>query len=672
MTRWLVTLGVLAALLGFPQGAKARESPAFVTPQTRATLVTDTDSFAGGSFHAALRLRMAKGWHTYWQNPGDAGAAPELEFSGLPDTKAGPITWPTPQIHREAGLTTYGYDTEVVLPVSITASGAGKLKLAANWLICANVCVPEQAEFTVDLPAGPGGQSAEAGLFAAALAAAPRPAPWPASLRDGELQLAGNGLTTDTVREAWFIPTVFDSIQASAPQRLTARDGSIALAVQTGPAYRVDTPLHGVLVLKDRDGQQTALEITAASVVDSLPLWRVLLMAFAGGLILNLMPCVFPVLALKAVGLARLGGGQRGYAYSSAAGYAAGVLATFCGMGLVLLTLQQAGSAAGWGSQFQSPIFVAAMAWVLFGVGLNLSGVFQVTTAASGLGQELCSKQGAIGSFFSGLLAVLVATPCTAPFMGVAIATALSGSPAQTMAIFSAMGAGLALPYVLIACSPTVARLMPRPGAWMDVLKQALAFPMYGAAVWMLWTVSQEAGPTGVAITAFGLVLIGMAAWLVSLPAEGWGRRVSRVLAAGAILGCVGLLMAIGRAPATAAVVETGTETGSEPYSATRLAALRAEGRPVFVNMTASWCITCLINERLALGTDAVRGAFAARDIVYLKGDWTRQDPAITAFLKAQGRDGVPLYAFFPAGQGRLKILPQILTPGIVLDALGG
>ncbi len=668
MTRLRSALGGLLVLLGFAQGAMARESLPFITPQTRATLVTDTDSFAGGSFHAALRLRMAKGWHTYWQNPGDAGAAPELEFSGLQGAKAGPITWPTPQIHREAGLTTYGYDTEVVLPVSITATGAGTLKLSANWLICANVCVPEQAEFTVDLPAGPGGKSAEAPLFAAALLATPRPAPWPVSLRDGELQLAGNGLTTDTVREAWFIPSVFDSIQASLPQRLTARDGSIALAVQTGPAYRVDTPLQGVLVLQDRDGQQTALAITAATIVDSLPLWRILLMAFAGGLVLNLMPCVFPVLALKAVGLAKLGGGQRGYAYACAAGYAGGVLVTFCGLGLTLLLLQQAGSAVGWGSQFQSPIFVAGMAWVLFGVGLSLSGVFHVSMAGAGIGQDLCSKQGAIGSFFSGLLAVLVATPCTAPFMGVAIASALSGTAVQTMAIFSAMGAGLALPYVLIACSPAVARMMPRPGAWMDVLKQGLAFPMYGAAVWMLWTVSQEAGPTGVALTAFGLVLIAMAAWLISLPTQGWGRRVSRVLALGALFGCAGLLMVIGRTPAASATVEAGTEA----YTPARLAVLRAEGRPVFVNMSASWCITCLINERVALGTDAVRGAFAAKDIVYLKGDWTRQDPAITEFLKAQGRDGVPLYAYFPAAQGRVKILPQILTPGILLDALGG
>ena len=661
-------LAGLLLLLGLAHGAIALESAPFVTPQTRATLITDTDHFAGGRFRAALRLRMAQGWHTYWQNPGDAGAAPELEFSGLPNAKVGPIAWPTPTIHREAGLTTYGYNTEVVLPVVITASGAGKLKLAANWLICANVCIPEQAEFTVDLPDGPGAISAETALFSAALLATPRPAPWPASLRDGELLLAGNGLTSDTVREAWFIPTVFDSIQASARQRLTARDGSIALAVQIGPAYRVDTPLQGVLVLQDRDGQQTALAISAASVIDGLPLWRVLLMALAGGLILNLMPCVFPVLALKAVGLAKLGGGQRAYAYASAAGYAAGVLVTFCGLGLVLLMLQQAGSAAGWGSQFQSPVFVAGMAWVLFGVGLSLSGVFHVSVAGSGMGQELCSKQGAIGSFFSGLLAVLVATPCTAPFMGVAIATALSGSAVQTMAIFTAMGVGLALPYVLIACSPAIARIMPRPGAWMDVLKQALAFPMYGAAVWMLWTVSQEAGPTGVALTAFGLVLIGMAAWLVNLPGEGWGRRVSRVLAIGALAGCAGLLMVIARAPPAASVVEAGTEA----YSPDRLAALRAEGRPVFVNMTAAWCITCLINERVALGTDAVRGAFAAHNVVYLKGDWTRQDPAITAFLRAQGRDGVPLYAYFPAGQGRLKLLPQILTQGIILDALGG
>ena len=672
MAKRVAVLGwLLLALLGFAPAAVALESAPVVTRQSTATLVTESDSFAGKPFRAGLRLRMAKGWHSYWKNPGDAGAATELAFTGLPGLQASEIAWPTPALQRDAGLTTYGYEGDILLPVTLTATAAGTLTLHATWLICEKVCIPEQGDFTLALPPGGGAPSAQAELFAAGDRATPQSSPWPAVVSDGELRLTGAGLTADSVRKAWFIPAGFDTIKASAPQTLTVTDGSIRLALQIGPAFKPDAPLEGVLVLQDGRGQQTALAIAAPSVAsDALPLWRVLLMAFAGGLILNLMPCVFPVLAVKAVGLAKLARGHRSYAYASAGGYAAGVLVTFCGLGFGLLVLQHAGAAVGWGSQFQSPAFVAAMAWVLFGVGLSLSGVFHVNTAAAGMGHELCNRSGAVGSFFSGLLAVLVATPCTAPFMGVAVATALSGTPTTTMAIFTAMGAGLAGPYVAIACIPGAAGLMPRPGRWMDVLKQALAFPMYAAAVWMLWTISLETGPVGVVATAGGLVLIGLAAWLVNLDLSGFGRRLAKSLAVLALAACVLLLVGIAQAPAGEART-VADASGSEPYSATRLAALRAEGRPVFVNMTAAWCITCLVNERVALGTAKVKQAFASGNVAYLKGDWTREDPAISAFLHAHGRDGVPLYIFFPANGRPPVLLPQLLTQGIVLNALG-
>ena len=458
----------------------------------------------------------------------------------------------------------------------------------------------------------------------------------------------------------------------SAPQTLNVTDGLLRLSLQTGPAYKPDAPLQGVLVLQDAGGQQTALTIAAPFVPDdslpqdSVPLWQILLLALAGGLVLNLMPCVFPVLALKAVGLAKHAHGPRRAALSGAAFYTAGVLVTFCGLGLGLIALRQAGAVVGWGSQFQSPVFVAGMAWVMFAVGLNLSGVYDVGFALSGIGHRLSSRGGAVGSFFSGLLAVLVATPCTAPFMGAAVAAALAGTPAITLAIFAAMGVGLAAPYVLIASIPAAARLLPRPGRWMLVLRQILAFPMYAAALWMLWAISVQLGPLGVALTGLGLLLVGFAAWLVS---QDFGR-FARLLAVVSLLGCVGLLVSLADAPDARAAL--ASEAGSEPFSAARLAALRAEGRPVFVNMTAAWCITCLVNERVALGTDAVRQGFAARNIVYLKGDWTRQDTAITAFLAALGRDGVPLYAFYAPGQPAPVVLPQLLTPGMILDAIKG
>ena len=349
--------------------------------------------------------------------------------------------------------------------------------------------------------------------------------------------------------------------------------------------------------------------------------------------------------------------------------YTAGVLVTFAGLAGTLLVARAAGSAAGWGFQFASPVFVAGMCWLLFAVGLNLSGVFQIGAGLMGAGSALTEKHGHWGSFFTGLLAVLVATPCTAPFMGVAVAAGLAAPAGITIMVFLVMGLGLASPYILLAAMPGLARLAPRPGRWMEILKQGLAFPMYGAAVWLLWVVSQESGSAGVLATAAGCVLIGFAAWAmgISQSVRHKGRRLGTSLAVAAILAAASLLTGISSSPATPAAEASG---GAEPFTATRLAALRAEGRPVFVNMTAAWCVTCLVNERVAISTDPVQQAFARGHVAYLKGDWTRQDPDITAFLRQHGRDGVPLYVYYPAGGGAPEALPQILTEGTVLAIL--
>jgi thiol:disulfide interchange protein len=334
-----------------------------------------------------------------------------------------------------------------------------------------------------------------------------------------------------------------------------------------------------------------------------------------------------------------------------------------------LLAARAAGTAAGWGFQFSSPMFVAAMTWVLFAVGLNLSGVFQVGGGLAGTGNGLTERHGVAGSFFTGLLAVLVATPCTAPFMGVAIAAGLAAPPAVTILVFSVMGLGLAAPYVALASMPGLARLMPRPGRWMEVLKQALAFPMYGAAAWLVWVVSQEAGSNGVLGTVVGVVLIGFAGWVfgATQAAEMQPRRFGQAVAVISVLAALAVLSGISTVPAGASAESA---SNAEAFTPERLATLRAQGRPVFVNMTAAWCVTCLLNERVAIGTEQVRRAFAADDVTYLKGDWTRQDPAITEFLQQNGREGVPLYVFFPGSGGPPQVLPQILTEGEVLRLL--
>jgi thiol:disulfide interchange protein DsbD len=645
--------------------AHALESAPVSSKRAIATLVTDTDAMQPGKpFRVALRLRMADGWHTYWKNPGDAGVPPDLTIEGAAQS---PIDWPTPRRVAEGSVMTYAYTGEVLLPVTVTAP-TGAIKAHAQWLVCKDICVPEEGDFALTVPIGIPGPSAQAGLFAAHDRAVPRPSPWAARISpNGTLFVQGPELTTATVTDAWFIPDEPGRIQDDAAQPLSVRQGGFTLALKPAKGFDATKDLSGVLSVRDRAGMQSDVAVHAVPGPTPSPamppLGQILLFAFLGGLILNLMPCVFPILAMKTVAMAR----HAGKGHSHTASYTAGVLVTFLALAGALLVARAAGTAAGWGFQFSSPVFVAGMSWLLFAVGLNLSGVFEVGGGLSGAGSGLVDRHGVAGSFFTGLLAVLVATPCTAPFMGVAVAAGLAAPPAVTMLVFVVMGLGLAAPYVGLAAMPGFARLMPRPGRWMEILKQTLAFPMYGAAAWLVWVVSQEAGPNGVLGTAAGLVLVGFAGWVygVTQTSPVRPRRFGQALALVGILAALAVLSGITSAP-----VGATTEAADEAYTPERLAALRAAGKPVFVNMTAAWCVTCLLNERVAISTDAVRKAFASQKVTYLKGDWTRQDPAITEFLRQNGRDGVPLYVFFPAGGGRPEVLPQILTEGEVLSLL--
>ncbi len=678
----LVPLAVLAAM-----PARAGESAAVRSSRATVTLVSDTDAVRSGEpLRLGLRMRLAPGWHTYWRNPGDAGVPPELTLT-LPDgATAGDLQWPTPVRLSEGPLMTYGYTGEVLLPVVVTP-GPDPLHVeaSATWLVCEKICVPEEGRFTLDLPPGAPAPSAQAPLFAAAEARMPRPSPFPATVApDGTLTLRGAGLSAATVRDAWFFPDGDGAVENAAPQRLAAGDGEVSLLLKLGllkpeplkpgQAAAAVSGLAGTVVLRDPGGQETYLNVAAqpgaapAAALAAAPLAETLLLALLGGLLLNLMPCVFPVLAMKAMALARMSGAALGEVRRHALSYTAGVMVAFGALGGALLALRTAGGAVGWGFQFQSPAFVAAMAWVLFGVGLNLSGVFQVGGRLAGAGQGLASRGGHAGSFATGALAVLVATPCTAPFMGAAIAAALAAPAPLTLAVFGAMGLGLAAPYALLALLPGAARLLPRPGAWMDVLRGVLAFPMYAAAAWLVWVISQQAGPDGVLAALGGLLLVGFAAWSYGLTRASNGRWLGRGAALAAVALAAALLPALNSAPAAQAQGETAA--GIEPYTPARLASLRADGRPVFVNMTAAWCVSCLVNERVALAPAAVRDAFATHRVAYLKGDWTRGDPAITAFLREHGRDGVPLYVFYPAGSGAPTVLPQILTEATVLEQL--
>ncbi|MFK4707224.1 thiol:disulfide interchange protein [Roseateles asaccharophilus] len=678
----------LSALLAAPLLASAAPSEA-ATEHVKARLVSSQSAVAPGQrFTVALEQDIKPHWHTYWINPGDSGQATTIDWTGA---EAGPIQWPTPAVQPIGPLVNYGYEgrpallVELTVPADAKAGGRFKPVAEVRWLVCKDVCIPEQVTLGLDLPVA---AQAQAGADAAQIdewrRAVPQPAPFAVQIKPAAQGVQISGPTAG-VTKAYFFADTWGAVTHSAPQALKAQADGWALDVPAGEdPVKAGQPLSGVLVLTSSAGEQAwtvsapmpegagkgpapadlgapaAAAAAVAPVESDLGLLPALALALVGGLILNLMPCVFPVLSIKA--LALVGGGNH---KAEGLAYTAGVLASFVLLAAVLIALRAGGQQVGWGFQFHSPVFVLIVAYLLFLVGLNLSGFFDVGGSFTGIGSGLAARQGLAGSFFTGVLAAVVATPCTAPFMGAALAFALSQPAAVMLAVFLALGLGLALPFLILAFWPAAQRWLPRPGAWMDKFKQFLAFPMYGAVVWLLWVLAQQAGPDGVALALIGLVVIAFGLW--------W-RNASGASAVGTVAALAGVVLALGLStwikPVAADVATAGAAAGHEPYSAERVTELRAQNKPVFINMTASWCISCLVNERVALSRPEVKDAFAKAGITYLKGDWTREDPKITAVLKAHGRSGVPLYLYYAPGAAEAQVLPQILTPGLVIEAV--
>jgi thiol:disulfide interchange protein DsbD len=439
--------------------------------------------------------------------------------------------------------------------------------------------------------------------------------------------------------------------------------------------------LEGVLVLASADGSIQPLQVKAlpgpippATFVTQekteIGLLLALVFAFVGGLILNLMPCVLPVLAMKAFALSSQAGRDRAEAVRESLTYGIGAILSFLGLGALLIILRAGGQSIGWGFQLQEPVVVGAFALLMFGVGLNLSGVFEF--AAFGGGEGLTRRGGEVGSFFTGVLAVAVAAPCTAPFMAAALGYGLTQPASVSLAIFFVLGFGFAAPFVLVGISPAVMRALPKPGPWMVRLKQGLAFAMYGTAAWLVWVLAQQTGANAVAGALAAMIATGFAAWVwgASRSASPRGRGIGALITLLALLVALSCLALLRSIPATAASSINVTGLVSQPYSQARLASLRAANRAVFVNVTAAWCITCLVNDEAALSGAQVRRAFAQNHVVYIVADWTRRSPEITALLAEHGRSGVPLYLYYAPGAVEPKVLPQILTEGAVLAAL--
>ncbi len=678
-----------------------------------AELVAETTAaVAGEILWTAVRLDHIEKWHTYWINPGDAGQPTRISWQLPEGVTSGEIVWPTPErFELPAELVDFGYTGEIFLlvPLNIPADFSADTLTAtatANWLECEEICIPSGAELSLTVPVttqapAPLNTQWEYG-FAATRASRPRAdiaLDASFSINNGAIELLVQATENifENAQAITFIPDVHRILDYNADQQLTTQLSSLQLRQNYHRRVERETPerVGGLLLVTDANDRQLAYQVNAepsgvnsnqlggvmAAVSNSggdagtnanTPLLTVFLFAMLGGFILNLMPCVFPVLSLKVMSLAAHSNYSQHQQRMHGLAYTAGVIGAFLALAGVLLTLQASGAAIGWGFHLQTPWFVGALVFLFFVMGLSMSGVVEFGTGVMGVGTNLQEKEGYTGSFFTGVLASVVASPCTAPFMGAALGFAFTQTMPVALTVFVALGFGMALPFLIISFVPGLARRMPRPGHWMLTFKQILAFPLYATAIWLLWVLGQQTSSDAMAMVIGACLLLAFAAWLYHqrhITKGGW-RYVSTLLILASLITSFSVLRSPFLATRTASA-ELAEDANYQVYSDALLADLRAQGKPVFVNMTASWCITCLVNEKVALSSDSVVDALAEKDVAYLKGDWTNNDPAITAVLKQYETSGVPLYLMFPADASQpAEVLPQILTEGIVMDAL--
>ncbi len=712
---------VLMTLLAAAPSWGAESAPAR-SDNVTVRLISDAASVAPGEmFYVAIHKEIAPGWHTYWRNAGTAGESTEVAWDLPEGLTAGEIIWPAPTVYNLAGVVTnYIFEDELVLAVPFTVADTvapgEALDITAQlyWQECADICIPvDNITLSLSVPVSEPGASGRDPQWAPridqALADAPAELGFEVGLaRAGDVvQLSvaddalGAAIAEDAIRDPYFFPYEAKIIDYNAPQPAAFGERGFTLDLTPGSALRETLqPVAGVVAFEERRGGSWARRaVTIAAdpggvVIGAAPVGAagagsraaggglglgavagLVAASLLGGLILNLMPCVFPVLSIKALALVNKAHDAPGAARRQGLAFLAGVLATFTVFAGAILALQAAGQAVGWGFQLQSPVFVTALAVLMFAIGLNLLGFFEVGASLQGVGGGLAAQGGSAGAFFTGVLAVAVAAPCVGPFLGAPLGFALTQPPYVAIALFWAIGLGLAAPFVAVSVAPELLRALPKPGPWMETFKQALSFPMFLTAIWLVWTLAQQAGANGVGFALLAMTAVAFAVWAVKAAggARGFGARavqagaaLSLVVAGLAIVGA-GAMSAT--ASSSAPAVEDAAAAASDAWSPERVAALRAEGRPVFVDFTAAWCITCQANKRLTLTQPRVRAAFEKYDVAYLTADWTNRDPEIAATLADYGRAGVPLYLLLVDDREAIT-LPQLLTPQIVIAAL--
>ncbi|MFL6733524.1 MAG: protein-disulfide reductase DsbD family protein [Sphingomicrobium sp.] len=649
-------LFVLLALLLLPHAVQARG----IEPE----LLAEGPAQAGGDVELAFHMRTNPGWHGYWLNPGDAGLPMTVEWTLPKGASVGELRYPVPSRLLIAGLMNYVYEREyavlVRLKVPARASGTLPIRAKASWLACTDrICVPEKGDLSLDLPVGSDAPDRR-GQFDQWRQALPRPLASPATFEEKGtvLRIAIPLPASVAIGSAYVFPASDGTVEYAGKQSFT-RSGDLLIAEL--PKGRNETKqVDGVLALGDGRGLEfTAVPgtvpLAGAQVADTSgrAVLLAVLGAILGGILLNLMPCVFPILALKALHLARVGGDER-EARRDALAYTAGAIFGTGALGAILLAIRAGGSAAGWAFQLQDPRTLLVLLLLTAAITLNLAGLFSLPV--------LGGKARPAGGFGTGLLAAFVATPCAGPFLGAALGTALLLPAAGSVLVFAALGLGIAIPFLLVAFIPILRKRLPRPGTWMVRLQRVLAIPMFATAVGCLWLLYRQGGEWGLAVGAIAVALL--AAVFVSYRfaqsagrAAGWmALAATVVIAAGAVLAMPAETSRTSRAPMRA-----------DTWSESRTASYVQQGKPVFVYFTADWCLTCKANEVGAIDRSEVRKAFRKADVKVLAGDWTNGDPAITRFLESRGRAGVPLYLWYQPGK-EPEELPQILTPGMLIS----
>jgi thiol:disulfide interchange protein len=701
MTARLLSAALLAASLLAPAAVTA-QAPAKSTSSTervRAELMAHAPEGVGPGKKVWVGLQLAHQpeWHTYWKNTGDSGLPTQLQWTLPAGVQAGEIAWPVPKKIPIGPLANYGYEGTVLLPVPLTITSGFKpsvlaadldVKLKAQWLVCRTECIPEETELSLRIPVR-STTAANGAAFQASFDAQPK-----ALGSEAKVQVEGNALNVSVTglpaavrgKRLEFFPETGEVIESAGAWTQAWQGDTWTARVPLSPQRARSPEVMPVVVALGNQGWRAEAKVTgdwpavaaapgvspalaaalrgetgsappAAPTGPSLTLVAALLGALLGGLILNLMPCVFPILAIKVVGFTRHADDRRGHRVAGLA-YTAGVIASFVALGALMLALRAAGEQLGWGFQLQSPAVVATLAALFTLIGLNLAGVFEFRTFLPSSVASLEARHPVVNSFLSGVLAVAVASPCTAPFMGASLGFAIGLPASEALLVFAAIGAGMAVPYLAASWVPAVARLLPRPGPWMDTFRRLMAFPMFATVAWLVWVLGQQSGIDGAGALLVLLVAMSMVVWALTL--QGLARAVVGLIS---IASLVSLAWVAGpnvtRLPPQQAASSEGAWQRWEPG---RVEQILATGQPVFVDFTAAWCVTCQYNKKTTLERPEVLADFSARNVALLRADWTRRDPAITAALAQLGRSGVPVYVFYAKGQAPV-VLSEVLSP---------